>query len=146
MDTVLRAQICESPSCKLKNASPPHNLNHLLYKIRFFILRFFLAGGPRFRPVSGEAWGSSDFPLTRDHPICRLPAFVVAFFPNKNGSPGSSCRSSDEGAPSERHGENQLLHVHVFRQTVQLACRVPRLDYQDVGPFGGGNRLIKGRT
>jgi hypothetical protein len=56
--------------------------------------------------------------------------------------------SSDEGAPSERHGENgknHLLHVHVLRQAIKLACRVPRLDYQDVSALGSRDRLIKGR-
>jgi hypothetical protein len=68
---------------------------------------------------------------------------------NKNGSPGSSCRFSDEGAPSERLGknkENHLLHVHVFRQPIELACRVPRLNHPDVSAFGSGYLLVKGRA
>ena len=39
-----------------------------------------------------------------------------------------------------------LLHVHVFRQSIKLACRVPRLDHQDVSAFGSGYRLVKGRA
>jgi hypothetical protein len=63
---------------------------------------------------------------------------------NKNGSPVTSCRSSDEGAPSERLGESHLLHVHVFRQAIEPAFRVPRLDHQNVSAFGSGDRLVKG--
>jgi hypothetical protein len=39
-----------------------------------------------------------------------------------------------------------LLHVHVFRQAIELTCRVPRLDYQDVSAFGSGDRLVKSRA
>src|SRR5580765_15585 len=74
------------------------------------------------------------------------PCLSGRFSQNKNGSPGTSCRSSDEGAPSERLGENHLLHVHVFRQAIELACRVPRLNDQNVGALGSGNRLVKGRA
>jgi hypothetical protein len=52
----------------------------------------------------------------------------------------------DEGAPSERLGENYLLHVHVFRQAIEPAFGVPRLDHQDVSAFASGDRLVKGRA
>ena len=48
--------------------------------------------------------------------------------------------------PQSAHGENHLLHVHVFRQAIKPAFGVPRLDHQNVSAFGSGDRLVKGRA